>query len=142
PDKTKVQRRFAVGKEIKGTLMVRLAQDNKWYVLLWASKGDRLEKRAETIANRHIHKDNPRFKAALYTDIRVGRDNIRIVETNTREKVKLVEDRATFNKVRKLKKEGSEKPLTKAVKSEVKPTNKAKKKKAASKKTTAKKPIA
>jgi len=146
PDKTKVQRRFAVGKEIKGDLMVKLAVDNKWYVLLWASKGDKLEKRAEIIANRHINKDNPRFKSLLYTEIRVGRDNIRVVEKNTRGKVELVEDRTTFNKVRKPEKvEGSEKPATKAAKSEVKPTNEAKKtskKKVASKKKTAKKPVA
>jgi len=148
PDKTKVQRRFSVGKEIKGTLMVKLAADNKWYVLLWASKGDKLEKRAEIIANRHINKDNPRFKSLLYTEIRVGRDNIRIVEKNTRGKVELVEDRSTFNQVRKPEKvEGSEKPTTKIDKSETSSTNEAKKtssKKKASpkKKVSSKKPIA
>jgi len=147
PDKTKVQRRFAVGKEIKGNLMVKLAEDNKWYVLLWASKGDKLEKRAEIIANRHINKDSPRFKSLLYTEIRVGRDNIRVVEKNTRGKVELVEDRTVFNKIRKV--EGSDKPAKKTestevkVKStEVKKTSSKKKKTSSSKKKAAKKPVA
>lgn len=143
PDKTKVQRRFAVGKTINGTIMVKLAADKKWYVLLWASKGDKLEKRAEKIAGWHMDEKNPKFKKLLYTDVRVGRDNIQIVEKNTRGKVELVEDRTTLNKIRKPEKvESEKKPEKNVVKdggTEKKST--ASKKKKASKKAS-KKPVA
>lgn len=157
PDKTKVQRRFAVGKSIEGVIMARLASDKKWYVLLWtAEEAERIEKRCEKIAAWHVDEKHPKFKEKLYLELKAN-TSVKVVEKNTRSKVTLVEDRSGLNisrgkapkakapKAEKpvAKKETSKKETSKKETSKKEPAKKrTSKKKAATKKTTTKKPVA